>query len=91
MESSHLHLRSANQKRLGNNVFTVKLGFKPGLLTTEKEVPEVLLYHMMPPKKKGHKQLSREQAYTSVAYGLIDHWTFQNVYTLTSKNIIKKI
>ena len=73
-------LRSCGQKVLGDVTFTAKLSFSPGLLPTMKDVIEVMLYHLLP--VPGRRQLSKGEAASTVTDGMVDHWIFQNVYTI---------
>ena len=73
-------LRSSGQKSLGDVTFTAKLSFSPGLLPTQREVIEVMLFHLLP--SPGRVQKTRLEAASVVAAGLMEHWIFQNVYTI---------
>ena len=73
-------LRSSGQKILEEVTFLVKLSFSPGLLPTMKEVIEVMLFHLLP--SPGRRQLSKAEASAVVAGALMEHWIFQNVYTI---------
>ena len=82
-------LRSQGQKLLEDEVFTAKLGFSLGLLPTQKEVIEGMIYHLI--SLPGRRQLSRSEAAAVVAEGLIDHWILQNIYTIQKVHVTKKI
>ena len=85
-------LRSLTSKELAGVKYTEKFDFNNGLLPTEKDVLEMMLYHLSP-IRAGRAQLSKDGAADMVADGLIDHWVWCNVYTLSRhavrKNIIK--
>ena len=81
-------LRSSGQKTLSDVIFTAKLSFSPGLLPTQREVIEVMLFHLLP--TPGRRQQTRVEVASIVAAGLMEHWTFQNVYTIQKvTNLIK--
>ena len=82
-------LRSVGQKSLGDEVFKPKLSFSSGILPTGKEVIEVLLYHLTP--VKGRASISKEEAISLVAGGLVEHWVFQNIYTNQKVAVRNKI
>ena len=73
-------LRSDGQKIIGGVPFVAKLAFSSGLLPTQKEVLEVFLFHLLP--AKGRFQLNRTVVAEIVASSLMEHWVFQNVYTI---------
>ena len=56
----------------------------------EKDVLEIMVYHTSP-VRAGKKQLTKEDAAMLVADGLIDHWVWCNVYTLSRNPVITKI
>lgn len=73
-------LRSVGAKTLGNENFRPTPSFSPGILPTGKEVIEVILFHVV--AVKGRKSVSRDVVISQVAQGLIEHWVFQNIYTI---------
>ena len=98
-------LRSSGQKTLGNETFIAKPHFTPGQLPSQKEVIEVMLFHLLP-AVPGRQTMSRDEASSVVAGGLVEHWVFQNIYTfqkvrlslqivtkykLFQKNVINKV
>ena len=74
-------LRSSGQKILGDVTFIAKPHFTPGLLPSQREVIEVMLFHLLP-GIPGRKPKSRDNASNVVAGGLVEHWVFQNIYTI---------
>ena len=74
-------LRSSGQKTLGDVVFIAKPHFTPGQLPSQKEVIEVMLFHSLP-GIPGRRQMSRDETSNVVAGGLVEHWVFQNIYTI---------
>ena len=84
-----LRLRSFGQKSLGDVTFNARLGFSPSLLPHCKEVLEVFIFNLLP--MAGKKQLSRGEAAAVVAEGLIEHWIFQNVYTVRKYCVVNKL
>ena len=75
-------LRSTGRKDLGNATFIARPHFSPGLLPSMQEVIEVLLFRLL-----GKRQLTQDQAISEVAAELIEHWTFQNIYTIAKVGI----
>ena len=75
-----LWLKTAGQKTLGDETFSAKMGFSLGVLPIAKEVSEVVIYHLLP--QKGKASISKDEAINLVAGGLIQHWVFQNIYTI---------
>jgi hypothetical protein len=83
-------LRSLAFKEIAGDKYVEKFNFAPGLLPLEKDVLELMVYHLNS-NRAGRTQLSKEQAAQTVAGGLIDHWIWCNVYTLTHNNVQTKI
>ena len=80
-------LRSTGRKDLGNATFIAKPHFTPGLLPSMQEVIEVLLFRLL----LGNGNLTRDEAIWEVATELIEHWTFQNIYTIAKVGICLNI
>jgi hypothetical protein len=83
-------LRSLTSKELAGVKYTEKFNFNNGLLPAEKDVLEMMLYHLSPIRAV-RAQLSKDGAADMVADGLIDHWVWCNVYTLSRHAVRKKI
>ena len=73
-------LRSDGQKKIGEATFVAKPSFSSGLLPTKKEVLEVMIFHLLP--SVGRHQMSKAEAGGLVGGGLMEHWVFQNIYTI---------
>ena len=82
-------LRSSGQKVLGEVTFSARMSFSPGLLPTKKEVLEVMIFHLL--QSPGRCQMKKSEAAALVGSGLMEHWVFQNVYTVQRPYINKKI
>ena len=74
-------LRSSGQKTLGDVTFVAKPHFSPGQLPSQREVIEVMLFHLLP-GIPGRQPKSKDEAGNVVAGGLVEHWVFQNIYTI---------
>ena len=89
MSCSKFWLRSSGQRTLGDVTFVAKPLFTPGLLPTEFEVLEVMLFHILP--CPGRQQKSKAEVASVVAIGLMEHWIFQNIYTIQKVKINQKM
>ena len=70
-------LRSSGRSDLGSTTFIARPHFSPGLLPSKQEVIEVLLFRL-----KGSGRNRRDELIVAVAGELMEHWTFQNIYTI---------
>ena len=67
-----------------------KFIFDGGLLPLEKDVLQLMVFHMSP-SRAGKNMMTTEEAAGLVADGLIDHWVWCNVYTIRHDNVKRKI
>ena len=65
-------LRSLASKDIAGVQYVEKFSFALGLLPLERDVIELMVYHMNP-ARAGRTQNSKEEAALSVAHGLVDH------------------
>ena len=83
-------LRSLAFKEIAGEKYVEKFNFAPGLLPVERDVIEMMVYQLNP-NRAGRAGYTKEQAAQTVADGLIDHWIWCNVYTLTNNNVQTKV
>ena len=85
-----MKLRSNSQRVLGDTTYIEKHEFSIGVLPTEKDMIELMQYHILP-KGKGIEQISIEEAAKILADGVIDHWFFCNIYTINKRHVVRKL
>lgn len=88
MES--LDTGSKAKKTLGNVDYVESSEFSQGILPTNKDVIQNMLY-LLQPKRAGQAQRSKEDAAQLLAELLQEHWLFCNLHTIATENIKKNI
>ncbi|XP_050821617.1 uncharacterized protein LOC127057039 [Gopherus flavomarginatus] len=88
MES--LDTGSKAKKTLGNVDYIESSEFSQGILPTNKDVIQNMLY-LLQPKRAGQAQRSKEDAAQLLAELLQEHWLFCNLHTIATENIKKNI
>ena len=83
-------LRSLTTKDIDGVKYTEKFNFVNGMLPLEKDVIEMMIFHLSP-SRAGRALVTRVGAARMVADGLIDHWVWCNVYTLGFEAVRDKI
>ena len=83
-------LRSLTHKDIAGVKYPEKFSFDGGLLPLEKDVLQLMVFHMSP-SRAGKNMMTKEEAAGLVADGLIDHWVWCNVYTIRHDNVKRKI
>uniref|UniRef100_A0A8C3S962 Uncharacterized protein n=1 Tax=Chelydra serpentina TaxID=8475 RepID=A0A8C3S962_CHESE len=81
---------SKAKKTLGNVDYVESSEFSQGILPTNKDVIQNMLY-LLQPKRAGQAQQSKEDAAQLLAELLQKHWLFCNLHTIATKNIKKNI
>ena len=92
MGERRLSLRSTFTQTLGDEELSGREYFDGGLLPTERQVIEMMIWVMAP--RKGKKQTSMVEAATVVAEALKEHWIWSNVYPkylVNIKNQVEKL
>ena len=84
------NLRSKAKKILHNVVYTESSGFPPGLLPTNQDVIESMLY-LLRPERAGRAVRSVEDAENILSYALRQQWEHCTVYTIGIKHIKEKV
>ena len=82
--------RSSSQKLLGEKTYVEQAGFPNGILPTNRDVVQNMMY-LMRPGRAGQSQRSKAGAAHILSAVLMDHWIFCNVYTVSDKIVKKKI
>ncbi|XP_043378294.1 uncharacterized protein LOC102946037 isoform X2 [Chelonia mydas] len=77
---------SKAKKTLGNIDYVESSEFSQGILPTNKDVIQNMLY-LLQPKRVGQAQQSKEDAAQLLAELLQEHWLFCNLHTIATKNI----
>ena len=88
--NEEINRRSKSKKVLAGEDFTERAEFPNGKLPVKKEVIEAMLY-LLRSGRAGKEHRSVTEAASIVAYILIDHWTFCNIYTFTHTNVASKV
>ncbi|KAM9128079.1 uncharacterized protein ACDP82_012000 isoform 1-T1 [Pangshura tecta] len=88
MESSDTGSKA--KKTLGNVDYVESSEFSRGILPTNKDVIQNMLY-LLQPKRAGQAQRSKEDAAQLLAELLQEHWLFCNLHTIATENIKKNI
>ena len=83
-------LRSETVVKLGNQNYTDKDTFKPGLLPTGKDVIEMVSF-VLRPKGKGYTQKTKKEAFQWVAETLVEHWVWCNLYQQNLQRVCQHI
>ncbi|XP_067395142.1 uncharacterized protein [Emydura macquarii macquarii] len=78
------------KKTLGTVDYVESSEFAQGILPTNKDVIQNMLY-LLQPKRAGQAQRSKEDAAQLLAELLQEHWLFCNLHTIAIKNIKKNI
>uniref|UniRef100_K7EYW2 Uncharacterized protein n=2 Tax=Pelodiscus sinensis TaxID=13735 RepID=K7EYW2_PELSI len=78
------------KKTLGNVDYIESSEFSQGMLPTNKDVIQNMLY-LLQPKRAGQAQRSKEDAAQLLAELLQKHWLFCNLHTIATKHIKKNI
>ena len=84
------YLRSKSKKILHNATYTESSGFPPGVLPTNTDVIESMIY-LMRPDRAGEKQRNVDDAAKILGYALRQQWEYCTVYTIQIEHIKKKI
>ena len=82
--------RSKTTRVLANVTYTETESFSAGVLPTQKNVVEVMMY-LLRRDQAGKSQLTVEEASRMVACTLIEHWQYCNIYTVTEKYVKRKV
>ena len=75
------YLRSKSKKTLHNATYTESSGFPPGVLPTNTDVIESMIY-LMRPDRAGEKQRNVDDAAKILGYALRQQWEYCTVYTI---------
>uniref|UniRef100_A0A8C8RQ94 Uncharacterized protein n=1 Tax=Pelusios castaneus TaxID=367368 RepID=A0A8C8RQ94_9SAUR len=78
------------KKTLGTVDYVESSEFAQGILPTNKDVIQNMLY-LLQPKRAGQAQRSKEDAAQLLAELLQEHWLFCNLHTIAIKTIKKNI
>ena len=89
MTEKKLNLRSAFSQTLGDEVFHGREEFDGGLLPTERDAIEMMIWVLAP--RKGTPQPSMNEAAKVVSEILHEHWIWSNVYPKKIQNIHNQV
>ena len=84
-----MSLRSTRTQTLGDEVFSGRDVFECGMLPTEKEVIEMMIWVMAP--RDGKVAVSMATSARMVAGIMMQHWIWSNVYPKKLQNVQKQI
>ena len=87
MAGKRFGLRSTFSQAVGGEVFQGRDEFEGGLLPTEQEVIEMMVWIIAP--RQGRMQLSMVESAKIVSQTLSEHWIWSNVYPKMSKIRLK--
>ena len=82
--------RSRTQRNINGTVYCESTGFCPGFLPTSKDIVQAMLY-LLRPDRAGKLARTAQEAARLLAYALISHWEYCNVYTIHIQHVQKKI
>ncbi|XP_033631189.1 uncharacterized protein LOC117293082 isoform X2 [Asterias rubens] len=83
-------IRPKGNRTLGKVDYHEQAEFPPGILPTQKDVIQNMLY-LLSPKRAGKAQRSRDDASQLLAERLQEHWNCCNIYTVHVKHIQENI
>ena len=78
--------RAKSRKELGGGKYVEMEFFPNGRLPVEKTVIETMMY-VLRPERAGRTSINKSLASRMLAYVLIEHWNFCNIYTITVRKI----
>ena len=76
-----MNTRTRVSSVIGNATYKEAEGLPHGILPTKKHVIECMIY-LLRPDRAGAAVRSREDAAEILAFALVDHWEYCNVYTV---------
>ena len=82
--------RTKTQKTICGTVYSESSALPPGVLPTKKNVVECLMY-LMRKDRAGKQQRTVTDGINLMAYTLIAHWEFCNIYTIHRKNLVQRL
>lgn len=82
--------RSSTQKKLLDTTYCEKDDLPPGKLPLEISIIERMMY-LLRPDRAGNAMRTVKSAVHILSYVLQEHWEYCNIYTITLKNIRRKI
>ena len=89
MTGKRFGLRSTFSQSVGGEVFQGRDEFEGGLLPTEREVIEMMVWFIAP--GQGKRQLSMVESAKIVSQALSEHWIWSNVYPKKLQNVQNQV
>ena len=82
--------RSKTQRTLIGTVYSESSGFSPGVLPTFKDIIQGMIY-LVRPDRAGKHGRTVDEAARLLAYAVMEHWEYCDVYTIQIKHVHKKV
>ena len=82
--------RSKTQRNINGTIYIESSGFSPGVLPSQREIVESMLY-LLRPDRAGKLGRTVAEASRLLAYAVIDHWEYCTIYTKKIQNVQNQI
>lgn len=84
------YTRTNTQKTLCGTVYSESFNLPLGVLPSKKNVVECMVY-LMRKDRAGKQQRTVQDGANLLAFILVQHWEYCNVYTITQLNVAKRV
>ena len=82
--------RSKTQKTVNGTVYSESSGFSPGVLPTYQDIIQGMIY-LLRPDRAGKYGRTMDEAARLLAYAVIEHWEYCDIYTINIHHVHKKV